>query len=398
MNKYYAIIFSLLLFSSLFAEDISSTQKLATANNDFGFQLFHEISKQDAGKNIFISPTSIAIALDMTYNGADGKTKQAMAKTLRIEELSLKQLNEANKTLKDILKKSDPKVTLNIANSLWADIGTKFTSDFINLNKSYYDAELATLNFADVNSPVIINKWVNEKTNGKIKKIIDKINEDVIAFLINAIYFKGKWQIAFDTNETKQRPFYLLDGKEILHPMMSQSGNYLYLKNGRFQAIRLPYGKGDVGMYIFLPDTSSSLEEFLSNLNVKNWSDWVNLFSNHEGTITLPRFKIEYSKSLKDPLKNMGMDLAFDDSKADFSKMGTSNRKGRIYIGDVKHKTFVEVNEQGTEATAVTAVQMEAKGMPMYEFTMIVDHPFFCSIVDNKTGAILFMGVITEPK
>lgn len=399
MSNIFKIALIILTISSMFfAQDTTSVSKLVFANNDFGFRLFSELINNYELTNILISPASITMALDMTYNGANGSTKQAMAKALGIDNLNLKQLNESNKILRNILSKSDKKVTLNIANSLWADIGTKFKSDFINNNKTYYNADLKTLDFSNPNSPKIINNWVNKKTNGKIKKIIDKIGEDVIAYLINAIYFNGKWQTAFDTNATKPGPFYLLDGKEIQHPMMTQSGKYLYLQNDMFQAIRLNYGKGQIGMYIFLPNASLSFEKFLANFNIKNWSDWTSGFTNNEGMMTLPRFKIEYNQSLKDPLITMGMDLAFDDSKADFTKMATSNIKGNIFIGDVKHKTYIDVNEQGTEAAAVTSVQMELKGGPMKTFNMTVNHPFFYVIDDNKTGTILFMGIVIEPK
>jgi len=400
MNKILkaTLLLSCICLSAALAQDTTSLNKLVNANDDFGFRLFSELVNNHELNNILISPISIAIALNMTYNGTNGSTKQAMAKTLGIDELSLLQLNQSNKILKNTLQKTDSKVTINIANSLWADIGIKFKPDFISNNKTYYNADLATLNFSDAKAPNVINNWVNKKTKGKIKKIIDEIGEDVVAYLINAIYFNGQWQAAFDTHKTKPGPFYLLDGKEISHPMLTQTGKYLYFNNDMFQAVRLPYGKGNVGMYIFLPDTSLDFEKFLTNLNSKNWSDWTSSFSTYDGTITLPRFKIEYDQSLKQALITMGMDIAFDDSKADFTKMATSNIKGNIFIGDVKHKTYIDVNEKGTEAAAVTSVMMELKGGPMHNFNMAVNHPFFYVIDDNQTGAILFMGIVTEPK
>jgi serpin B len=399
MSNIYKVTLIILAISSvLFAQDTTSISKLVSVNNDFGFRLFSELVNNYELTNILISPASITMALDMTYNGANCSTKEAMATTLGIDALPLKQLNKANKIFKDALTKADPTVTINIANSLWADIGTKFKSDFIKNNKTYYNADLATLNFSDVKASNVINNWVNKKTKGKINKIINEIGEDVIAYLINAIYFNGKWQTAFDASKTKPAPFYQLDGNEIQPLMMTQSGKYLYLKNDMFQAIRLPYGKGQIGMYLFLPDTNLSFEKFLVNLDSKNWSEWVSSFTTYDGTIKLPRFKIEYDQSLKETLIAMGMDVAFDDSKADFTKMATSKIKGNIFIGDVKHKTFIEVNEQGTEAAAVTSVQMELKGGPAKTFEMTVNRPFFYIIDDNKTGAILFIGIVTEPK
>lgn len=399
MNNRFVTAILILFFSvaNVFSVEVK-VQKLVTANNDFGFRLFNELSKQDAGKNIFISPTSIAIALAMTYNGAESTTKDSMAKTLAIEGMPIKEFNEANFALKNTLKKTDPKIMLKIANSLWADIGTQFKKDFIGKNKKYYSAKVTTIDMNAPRSPDIINAWVKDNTNGKIAKIVDQIDGNTIMFLINAVYFKGKWQSEFDSAATQPRTFYRLDGKEILHPMMHQTGRYLYLKHEMFQAISLPYGKGQMSMYIFLPNKNSDIKEFFGNLNNKNWLEWMSLFTMTEGDIALPRFKVEYEKSLKNVLKTIGMEIAFDENRADFTKMASSQMKGNIYIGDVKHKTFVDVNEEGTEAAAVTSVQMEIKGAPMDKFSMVVDHPFFCAIVDDKTGSILFMGAITEPK
>lgn len=375
----------------------SYLSNLTNANNDFGFRIFAEIIRQSEVKNIFIAPTSIAMALSMTYNGADLATKDSMAKTLGVTDLSINQFNQANLELRKTLTNKNKKVILNIANSLWADKGTQFKKEFLSINKKYYNAQVTTLNFADPKSVNKINKWVNNATNKKIKKIIDEIGENVIAFLINAIYFKGVWQNQFDKNKTTEQTFYCFDGTEKKHPMMHQDGRYLYLENKNFQAISLPYANSDICFYIFLPTKEYDIKQFLSDFNSENWLKWMNQFRMLKGSITLPRFKLEYEKSLKDVLKAMGMEIAFDDSRANFTKMASSQIKGNIYIGDVKHKTFVEVNEQGTEAAAVTSVHMEVKAV-QETFNMIVDRPFFCSIVDNKTNAILFIGVITEPK
>jgi len=393
------ITITILLFSvtQLFPID-PKTQKLATTNNDFGFRLFKEIVNNYELQNVFISPASIAMALAMTYNGASGETKKAMAKTLGIEDWGLQEFNEANLALKNSLAKTDPKVTVKIANSLWTELGMKFKKDFIGRNKKYYGTKVTTIDMNAPRSPDVINAWVKDNTNGKITKIVDQIDGNTIMFLINAVYFNGKWQTEFDSALTQPRTFYCADGKELLHPMMYQDGEYLYLRDEKFQAVSLPYGKGQLSMYIFLPNKNSNLEEFLENLNEKNWSSWISRFTKTEGDITLPRFKLEYEKSLSEILKAMGMEVAFNADSADFSNMCKISQFGEVYIGDVKHKTFVDVNEEGTEAAAITSVVMEIKGAPMYEFSMVVDHPFFCSIVDNKTGSILFMGVITEPK
>jgi serpin B len=375
-------------------------EKLVTANNDFGFRLFSELTKNKPLDNIFISPQSITFALTMTYNGAVGETKEAMAKTLGIKDVALNQLNEANLALNSKLKSADPKVTLNITNSLWGKAGIEFKPDFLERNKKFYDAKITALNFADPKAANVINNWVKEKTNNKITEIIGQNDIDPIytmLYLINAVYFKGKWQIEFKKAKTQERTFTLLNNKKKVVPMMSQSGNYSYLKGDKFQAISLPYGQGKVSMYIFLPDENSNLNEFLKTLNEKDWSNWMMQFRYMNGNIFLPRFKLEYEKSLKEILKSLGMEMAFNPDSADFSDMLFS--PPALYINEVKHKTFVEVNEEGTEAAAVTSVTVEATSYQQpREFTMIVDRPFFCAIRDNETGSILFMGAITEPK
>ncbi|MEO0091193.1 MAG: serpin family protein [candidate division WOR-3 bacterium] len=373
------------------------TEKLISATNNFGFALFSELIKEDTEKNVFISPTSIAIALTMTYNGAEKETKTAMAKTLSIEEMSLAEINEANKTLSEQLKKADPEVILNIANSLWAKAGIKFKSDFLKRNKKYFNAQITPLNFSDPKAPDIINNWVKEKTNNKITQIVDKIDPIyTMLYIINAVYFKGKWTTEFDKNKTQDRPFTLSNGEKKQVPMMYQKGNYRYLKADKFQAISLPYGKGKMSMYIFLPDTNSNLTEFLKNLNLKNWQEWMRQFYYSDGTIILPRFKTEYDKSLNSALKTLGMEIAFIGGKANFS--GMMQTPLDLYINEVKHKTFVEVNEEGTEAAAVTSVEIMVTSIrEPKEFTMIVDRPFFCAICNNETGSILFMGAINDP-
>lgn len=405
MKKNYKFIAFVLLTVLIFNSSIAPSktkpnllEKLVNANNNFGFQLFQELVPQDFGKNIFISPISIAQALTMTYNGAEKETKTAMAKTLNIEGLSLKEINENNQVLISRLKNADPKVTLNIANSLWAKLGVKFKSDFLKRNKNYFNAQITALNFADPKATKIINDWVKKKTNNKIPQIVDKIDPVyTMLYLINAVYFKSNWSMKFDKKQTQDRPFTLIDGTKKQIPMMYQKGNYRYLKTDKFQAIRLPYGKGDISMYIFLPDTNFQLSELLKNLNLKNWQEWISQFYPMDGTIILPRFQLEYEKSLNSALKNLKMEIAFTAGKADFS--GMAQMPLDLYINEVKHKTFVEVNEEGTEAAAATAVEIRTTSIrEPQEFMMIVDRPFFCAICDNKTGSILFMGAITDPK
>ncbi|MDZ8260288.1 serpin family protein [Nostoc sp. ChiQUE01b] len=371
--------------------------KIVESSNKFGFKLFSEVLKNDQGeKNIFISPSSVAIALAMTYNGASGSTQQAMAKTLELQGMNLPEINSSYAAvLKQLLDNSDAKVQLKIANSLWANQDVSFAPKFLNTVQEFYQAKVSNLNFKDAAAPSIINNWVKENTNGKITKIVENIESEQVLFLINAIYFKGNWSKEFDKKQTASYPFYITSGRQKQQPMMSQDGDYRYYESEKFQAVSLPYGKdGKISFYIFLPKNNSNLKEFYQNLNVENWKKWMTQFNNQKGFIRLPRFKTDYDITLNDALKTLGMGEAFS-NKANFSGMGKN-----FAISQVKHKTFVEVNEEGTEAAAATSVGIVATSLRQEPepFRMIVNRPFFCAIRDNHTGNVLFMGSIIEPQ
>lgn len=371
-------------------------RQLVAANTRFGFKLFSEIRKRDANQNIFISPASLALALAMTYNGAGGQTGQAIAKTLELQQLSLQQVNLGNAALKASLANLDAKVHLAIANSLWGRQGEPFKPEFIKRTQDFYGAQVRNVDFGAPNAPDVINRWVKQSTNSKIDKILEKndIDSSTIAVLINAIYFHGDWMVPFAKEKTQERPFTLSDGSQKQHPMMFQKVDYAsYYKNEMFQAIGLPYGEGRLSMYIFLPHQGVSLKSFYESLNAQNWEKWMNQFRTEEKGVFLglPRFHVEYEIDLKESLKALGMEKVFD-AGADFTEITPQG----FAISKIKHKTFLDVSEEGTEAAGVTAVGGTRGGEP--DITMIVDRPFFCAIRDEETGTILFMGSIVEPK
>jgi serpin B len=369
--------------------------KLVTANTKFGFKLFSEVLKQDGKQNVFVSPSSVAIALAMAYNGASGETQRQMAKTLELQGMSLNELNRANANLKALLENPDSGVQLAIANSLWARQGTPFKPAFSQRNRDFYGAQITELDFAAPESKATINNWVKENTRGKISQIVDGLKPDDVMFLINAIYFKGTWTKAFDKSETTNKPFYLSNGRPKSHPMMAQTGSYKYYETNQFQAVSLPYGKERVSMYLFLPKKTTSLASFTKTLTAENWQQWMGRFRRQSGSVQVPRFKLEYDVELKKALSALGMPIAFDANKATFDELSTASTK----IDQVKHKTFVEVNEEGTEAAAATSIGMVTTAAPTSQpFQMNVDRPFFCAIRDHKTGTVLFMGTIVDPK
>lgn len=374
--------------------DSSLTDSITAAQTRFGFKLFSQL-QQNPPQNLSISPMSVAIALSMLYNGATGTTQQAMATALELEGMSVEDLNQANAALKASLEDADPKVQLAIANSLWGRTGFEFKPDFLQQSQTFYNAAVTSLDFDSPDAPAQINDWVSQNTAGKIPQIIDQIDPAEVLFLINAVYFNGTWTMPFDPDQTRQAAFYLPDGSTQQQPMMGQQGYYAYFETDQFQAVSLPYGNQRFSMYVFLPRPESSLLAFQQTLTAEDWDTWISQFSRRKGFIQLPKFKIEYEASLNQALQAMGMGVAFAAGQAEFANL--SDRE--TVISEVKHKTFIEVNESGTEAAAVTSVGVATTSLdPNQPFQMLVDRPFFYAIRDHQTGSLLFMGSIMNPE
>ncbi|WP_263402885.1 serpin family protein [Pseudanabaena sp. UWO311] len=330
----------------------------------------------------------------MTYNGASGETQSAMARTLEVQGIAISEVNNFNRILQKSLLSNDKGTEISIANSLWANKDFSLEQSFVDNTKTYYQAKLSNLDFSDRNAPTIINDWVKQITKGKISKIIEETNSSTTIILVNAIYFKSGWRKPFNKSNTKPKPFTLDDGTKIQHPAMSHNSFYLYFDTPEFQAIKIPYRSTRFSMDIFLPKPTSNLTKFQEQLKAKNWQVWSDKFEKREVFVQLPRFKIEYGIDLINTLQKMGMQIAFSPA-ADFRNLSSE----KAFINEVNHKTFVEVNEQGTEAAAVTSVGM-TRGLNLPEpesAQMIIDRPFFFTISDQQTGTILFMGAIKNP-
>jgi len=395
-----------LLFGSCQKEPVSpgpkpieldqKSKSLLESDNAFAFEIFREIVEtEENNKNIMISPLSISLALAMTYNGADGETREAMENVLHLQGLSTDDINKSYQSLINALLSVDPKVIMEIANSIWYKEGFTVEEEFLNINRTYYDAEVTGLDFTNPASVDIINQWVSDKTHEKIDKIIEVINPLDIMFLINAIYFKGTWKYEFDKNDTQESPFYDENGDFLKNAqMMTLAGDLNYTYNDLFQAIELPYGQGNYSMIIMLPQSGVSVDSLVNNIDDNIWKTWIDDFYKRTNfRIFIPKFKFEYEKELKDALCQLGMEIAFSDL-ADFSKI---NPDYDLLISSVKHKTFIEVNEEGTEAAAVTAVTVGTTSIgPSSEFR--ADHPFIFIIKEKYTGAIMFMGKIAVPE
>ncbi len=372
----------------------STEKKLINSFDEFGIKLFKEINEVETQeRNIFISPLSVSMALGMTYNGARDSTERAMRNVLEFDGLSRTEINESYKYLHDVLKGLDEKVIFEIANSIWYEKSFEVKDSFIDINKKYFDAKVSALDFGDPSSVDIINNWVKKKTHGKIEKILDYIRREEVMFLINAIYFKGTWTYKFDKEETYKDYFYLQDGTQKLCDFMGQKISCDYFENNEFQAVSLPYGQGLFRMMIILPKPEVELDSIISSLTIDDWVEWIERFKECIVNVIIPKFKFKYSDSLNKVLINLGMGIAFT-NKADFK--GISN--DTLCISRVIHKTFVQVDEEGTEAAAVTMVgigRLTSVGPTGVIFK--ADHPFLFIIYESYSNTILFIGKLVSP-
>jgi serpin B len=376
--------------------DLTSAEKsLARSGNLFGFKLFKGVASQDTIGNIFVSPLSVSMALGMAYNGASGETRTAMEKTMELSGLSAEEVNESYRSLMTLLAGLDPEVKMEIANSIWYRKGLEVKMEFIDLNRNYFAAEVNSLNFDDPNAADIINAWVSKSTRGKIADIVQSpIPSDLVMFLINALYFKGFWTSQFDKNKTADDWFISSDGSRTPCKMMRQDGKFEYYETETLQAIRLPYGDDRFGMVVVLPSESAALDSLVARMDWETWNKWTSSLRLQEGEIYLPRFKMEYNIELKSVLTSLGMGIAFDPYKADFTNISAG---GELYISKVKHKTYIDVNEEGSEAAAVTSVEVGITSIGPSGFMMRVDRPFIFAVQEKRSQTIMFIGKVVSP-
>jgi serpin B len=367
---------------------------VARAYNRFGFELLAQARQKAAGMNVFLSPAGLAFALSMVQNGAKGETLQQMAATLQVKDIAQVDLNTANKALLDRLTSLDPKLKLEIANGLWTDKNAVIEPEFAAVNKSAFNAEVFSADFKDPAFVKTINDWVSDHTDGKIPQMMQGPLDPMLRLIVlDAIYFKGAWLDPFDRGRTRDLPFTLAGGLAVQHPRMVRSGEFSYCEDDAFQAVELPYAGGEVSMDVFLP--KGSLDEFLRTFTAENFEQWTGRMESRRGTLELPRFKLQNEYDLKGVLAAMGMPLAFT-RQANFS--GISQE--RLYISWVKQKTYVDVNEEGTVAAAATGIGARASMVRREPpaFRMVVDHSFLVVLRERKSGLILFLGAISDPR
>jgi serpin B len=369
---------------------------LAGSGNNFGFKIFKAVNEENSGRDVFLSPLSISFALGMVLNGAVGETREVIASTLDLSGMTMEQTNSSYKSLMEFLTGLDPEVIFEIANSNWIREGFPVKEEFLELNRIYFDAEARVLDFSDNSACDTINNWVNEKTHGKIPTIVEPpINPLMMLYLINAIYFKGTWTYEFDPEYTIDMNFYPYTGDLYLHPMMMQKSDLLYFNNNEIQAIELPYGDGYYSMIIILPAQEIDINSYVGSFNKEKWDNIIEGFFEEEVNLTMPKFILECEYSLIKVLKALGMQLAFNCQEADFSNIAEGME---LCITEVKHKTYVKVNEEGTEAAAVTSVGVGTTALPPEEIYMTINRPFLFVIRDIQSGSMLFMGKILAPE
>jgi len=385
--------------------DPESVNQVVEGGNKLAVDLYKKLTQENKGKNIFFSPVSISTALAMTYAGAKGETAKEMAEVLHFG-LPQEKLHPAYKKILSLF--NDPAGTdsrsydLTVANALWGLKGYKWLDSFLNVTRKNYGAGLREVDFVKATEKArnTINTWVEKETNGKIKDLIPKdvLNPLTRLVLTNAVYFNGTWTEKFKKRNTRNQDFTVSSGTKKQVPLMHQTKHFKYTEAKGVKALEMRYKGNDLSMVVILPDTKDGFAALEQGLTKDTISSLIGKLKYERVSVTIPKFKMTSTFSLKDVLSSMGMKKAFIFGTADFSGMnGVTSGLERLYISAVIHKAFVDVNETGTEAAAATAVVMAAGCAPRRPKTFQADHPFLFLIRDMRTGSILFMGRVMDP-
>jgi serine protease inhibitor len=377
--------------------------KVVDGSNAFAFDLLRELVLASDTPNVFISPLSASMALGMTMNGAEGETWSQMRDALGFAGMGEVEINRAYRDLIALLLGLDARVRFGIANGIWADRVVTLLPAYLDRVRSHFDAEVRTVDFKDPGTKDAMNRWVSNATNGRIDKMFEAIPTDVIMYLINAVYFKGDWRSQFQKSRTAPAPFTRADGVTRQVDMMDGKVGYRTIFShdpAAATGVELPYARGAFTAIAMLPPRDQSIRDFVAGLDRVEWARWMAAFdeqAERENTdrdgiqVRLPKFEIEWSDSLIAPLRALGMTDAFEEELADFSRM-TGGRD--LFITEAFQKTFLRVDEEGTEAAAATAIGMGPTSAPP---SLSFDRPFLFAIRERFSGTILFIGVIGDP-
>lgn len=373
-------------------------QALVTASNDFSSRLLRTINASaQRDSNVFISPLSATMALGMTLNGAAGTTYDEMRRTLGFGSTSRQDILQSYLDFLTLIRELDSKVDVRIANVLWwrDSFASAINPTFVTETKNYFGASAQGTDFSNPAAIAAINAWVEQNTGGKIPKIVDALDRDIVLFLANAIYFKGDWREAFPKGGTKDAPFRTASGATVQVPTMARAGTMRLGGVDGSTVVELGYGGDAFVMTVVLPPSGESVNTLVDALTPNEWSALIASLHDAEVDLTLPRFTLRWERQLNDDLASMGMPTPFIGGQADFSRISTTRGK-ELFIGFVKQKTFVDVNEVGTEAAAITGIGIGVTSAPQ-RTTVHVDRPFVFAIRERLSGAILFVGKVVDP-
>ncbi len=378
-------------------EDIdlsAKQQQIANSGNVFSLGLLQKVCESELDANIMISPLSVDYALAMTANGAKNNTLDEMLAALDFSDYEMAEFNGYFSYLMGELVELDNQVELSIANSIWYREDWTFLQSFFDVNQEYYNAYIKSLDFSSSDAVPTINNWVAENTNNKITEIIDVIPSEAVMYLINTVYFYGTWQYEFDKSKTQEQSFYLEDGSVIQVDMMQMEADLKIYNGADYAAVELPYGQGNFVMDVILPSYESDVSNFVNSLSSDAWNALTQGLYENAVVFKMPKFKFEYEKELITSLQEMGMVDLFTGA-ADLTGMDSN---GGLFVSKVKHKTYIDVDEDGTEAAAVTAVEVNYTAVdPNAPIYVTLDRPFVFVIREKSTGVILFEGVVKNP-
>lgn len=374
----------------------ASEVRVRDAANDFAFALWGRVAAAQRDSNVFLSPLSASFALGMTMNGAAGSTHDQMRSALQFGGASQAEINAGYKSLIALLTSLDPSVQMRIANSIWYRQGFPFRQAFFDTTKAYFDATVQGLDFANAPAALgTINGWVNTATAGKIPTVLDQITANQVMFLINAIYFKGSWREKFDAAQTTSAPFHAAGGATQNVRMMHRLDSLAYAEGVGYQVAELPYGNTAFSMVVLLPATGASVESLSASLTPAVLQGSAASLQRRKVDFAMPKFTLSYERKLNDDLRALGMADAFVPGGADFTQMAPAPTGRELFIDFVKQNSFVDVNEEGTEAAAVTTVGVGVTSAPTYP-VMHLDRPFLFLLRERLTGTVLFVGKIVR--
>ena len=394
MNRVGFLVLVLSVCLKISATGTGDMSKAADPCNTFGFSLVQslEASKQ---LNVLISPASVEIALGMAYVGATGETADAMSHTLGLDKSSRKAALEDLATLQITLEKPEQDVTLKIANALWIDQSVRLNEEFSSDLAKIFKTKFESLRFSDPATMTRINEWVSRQTEGKISRLLESPPSPPM-FLADAVYFHASWANPFQKQADHEEPFHLAEGSTSKVKMMRQNGLFQYAKMPGYEVVALPYVGNRFAMYCFLPN--QGVDALVTKLRKSSWSELCAALRPTKGSVALPKFKVDYGVTLNQALSNLGMGIAFDGYRAQFTRM--IDAPSRLFIGSVLHKTLLEVDEEGSTAGATTGIQIRSAAIMQSreDFNLVFDRPFLAAITDQESGTILFLGIIGDPK